>query len=771
MNVFDPDGEKSVVDIARERFQKAKAAYSTSRQEAVEDIRFVLGDGDNGWQWFDYVRNERESQRRATLTVNVTAQHCNQVINAIRQNRPQARVLPADSFADKKTAELLGGLIRNIQTASNADSAHDNAAQFSVWGGEGYWRVRTDYESPSSFNQTIKIEPILNPFLVYVDPYCRTMDKADAEWGFVFEDIPKSQAIREHPDIQPDSWIDDPGGWVAKDTVRRAEYFYCEWVKDEALLLIDGSSVLKSEADKMPGYEAFVVKRRPTEVRKWKWCKLVGGETEPVDSRDWPGSYLPIVQVIGVEVNVNGEIVRKGLVRDLKDPARMLNYAYSAAIETIALQNKVPYMIAAEAVQGHETDWGTANTENLAYLTWNARDDEGNELPKPERQQPSVMPTAQVQMLQLSTEQMRAASGQQSANFGIRSEAQSGIGIQRLKQQGEVATFHFPDNLARALRYEAMLLLDLIPKVYDTKRVVRILGLDGRAEQATLDPAAQASYAEEYAGIEKDVSRIFNPQMGSYDVVIDTGPSYATQRQEAFTALTDLAGRRPELMQVAGDIIMRAADFPMAEQLAERLEKTLPPNLLDQKGQKPVPPEAQAQINQLTQQAQQMSQMLDDAQAELQKGDAMKGEAAMQKMQADAQLKSRELDLREQELMIEDYRAQTERATAQANAEVAAQEAEKAEAVEPEVGEDGQPAQSAEQMLLQAFMQTLEQMQASSMQQANTNAQAVAAMLEAQAQTQQAVETLAMTAAAPKDIVVGRDSDGTLRGRVVPTLQ
>ena len=170
MNPFDDDAGKSVVELARERFQKAQAAYSASRQMAVEDIRFVLGDADNGWQWFDSIRDERQANRRATLTVNMTAQHCNQIINAIRQNRPQSRILPADNFADKKTAEILGGLIRNIQTASAADEAHDNAAQYSIWGGEGYWRIRTDYESPTSFNQQILIDPILNPFLVLIDP-------------------------------------------------------------------------------------------------------------------------------------------------------------------------------------------------------------------------------------------------------------------------------------------------------------------------------------------------------------------------------------------------------------------------------------------------------------------------------------------------------------------------------------------------------------------------------------------------------------------------
>jgi len=342
---------------------------------------------------------------------------------------------------------------------------------------------------------------------------------------------------------------------------------------------------------------------RETSIKQWKWCKLIGGHDKPVDEKDWAGDYLPIVAVVGKELNVNGEIVRKGIVRDLKDPARMVNFAYSEAIQTVALQNKIPYIAAAEAIEGFEDNWKHANTSNDAILPWNHVDEDGNPIPKPERQQPAVLPSAQVQLLQVSTEQMRAASGQQNANFGIKSEASSGVGIQRLKVQGETATFHFPDNLRRALQYEAKILIDLIQKIYDTRRVVRILGLDGKEEQAILDPQAEGYEESQQSDVEEDVQRIFNPTVGQYDVVIDTGPSFQTQRQEGFTMLSEIASRNPQLMQIAGDLIMRNADIPGAQEIADRMEKTLPPNLQGEKSN------AQAQMAQQMQQLQQKSQM------------------------------------------------------------------------------------------------------------------------------------------------------------------
>ena len=691
----DPEAGLTVVELARERYAKGEAAYKTTRQQALEDTKFVMGDSDNGWQWPDDIQDVWGEDSTVRLTINLTAQHCNQVINGIRQNRPAARVLPVDSGADKRTAEIMGGLIRNIQVSSNADDAHDVGAEHAIYGGEGYWRIVTEYESEDSFDQVIKIKPVSNPNMVVIDPSAQEIDKSDAEWGFVAEEITKTRCRREHPKVDPSSWIKDSGGWVKEDTVIRAEYFYVDWIDDEALLMMDGTSMLKSQAEEQvklgairQDYESVVKKRRPTKRKKWTWCKLLGGEEEPLDVKEWLGSYLPIVSVVGKEVNVNGEIIRKGLVRDLKDAARMVNYSYSAAVTSIALQNDVPYIASVEATEGLEEDWDTANTRKHGRLRWNARDKNGNELPKPERQAPVIMPTAQVQMLELSISQMRAVSGQQNSNFGIRSEAQSGIGIQRLKQQGEVATFHFPDNLTRALKYESKILLDLIPKYIDTRRVVRILGLDGRAEQATLDPQAQQAYAEEMAGAEQDIQKIFNPTLGKYDVVIDTGPSYQTQRTEAYANLSELAGKNPKLMDVAGDLVFRAADFPMAEQLAERWEKTLPPGLADQKGQQQIPPPIQAHLQQTEAQMGDMAKMLDAGQAELQRleqenqalkvdktleaqkiqAEADKARVEAIKAQAEAQNRSRELD-------IEMFRADTERKTALANAQQAEMQA------------------------------------------------------------------------------------------------
>jgi len=731
------EATNSVVELARIRYQRAKDFYDNPRLLAIEDTRFVMGDSDNGWQWpAEIYRDRANVNKKPCLTVNVTAQHCNQIINNIRQNRPSAKVLPVDDHADIETAKILGGMLRAIQSESSADTAHDTAAEHAIYGGEGYWRVVTEYEDYNSFNQVIRIKPIMNPFLVFIDPAAKEPDRSDARWGFVFEDISKDQAREDHPGVDPSNWVDDGQGWVKEDMVRRAEYFWCEYVDDVLYLLEDTTTILKSELEK-EGAEAkdgFIrldgvptvgfVYERPTKRKQWKWAKLLGGEDKPVDERDWAGQYMPIITVVGKELNVNGDIVRKGVVRDLKDPARMLNYSYSAAVETLALQNKVPYLIANEAVEGFEDIWGAANLENRSYLPWNAWDDEGRQLPKPERQSAAQMATAQVQMLQLSTEQMRAASGQQNANFGIKSEASSGVGIQRLKAQGEIATFHFPDNLARALKYEAKVVLDLIPKVMEQKQVVRLLGLDGKQETALMDPEMQSAFAETNASIDK----IFNPGVGRYDVTIDTGPSYQTQRQESADFIANAVQRDNSIMQVAGDLVWKSQDFPLAEEFSERYKKlpTIAP-LLDDKGKQEIPPQAQAQMQEMQQQLQMLDQAIQGMEQEL---------SQTQDKQRQAELKAQMEESKRIKAETENYVLKAEK-----QLETGKQQAiQEVQAAIPQPEMEQEMPEEPVAPVLEALIGSLQQF---AQQQVQANEQLVAAIQESSAATQSSVEQMA----------------------------
>lgn len=608
------EADEKLVQEAHKRFERCQSSESEFRELFRKDLRFAHGDSDNGYQWDQDVYSARMLDKRPCLTINKTKQHNRQITNQARENKPSVRVSPVDDGADKKTAQIINGIIRHIEVNSNADTAYDTGAEFAVDGGIGYWRVTTDYASDDSFDQEIYIRRVKNPLNVYLDDAIQEADGSDANFGFVFEDIDKDEFKARYPDDDCVGWPLESGTeWLNRDMIRLAEYFYATDETDYLVADEFGNTFRMSTAT--PEQKAFLqgmpdVRKRKVKKRVIRWCLIAGDQI--LDRREWPGRYIPIVRVVGEEVDIDGKTERKGHTRDMKDPQRMYNYWSSSATEHVALQNKIPYVGPAEAREGYETYWDNANNRNFSYLPYNHTDDNGNPIPAPVRQQPPVMAQAYMQGMQVAQEEMKMASGQYDASFGANPSTQSGRALNTLQRKGDLANFHFIDNLARAIKYTGRILVDLIPKVYDTPRVLRILGEDGSEEMVKIDPGQAESVVEKRDVTTGDIERIYNPGVGRYDVVVSVGPSYTTRRAEAFEALTNLAQGNPALLDKAGDLIMKAADFPMADELAERLAKLLPPGVKDD-GDSPEAAAAKKQIQELQGQLQALGKEYNEA--------------------------------------------------------------------------------------------------------------------------------------------------------------
>jgi len=608
--------DRKIVEEAHERFRRCEEAESDFRKLFREDLRFAHGDSDNGYQWPTEVWSNRILDKRPCLTINKTLQHNRQITNGARENKPSVRVSPVDNGADKKTADIFNGIIRHIEANSSADTAYDTAAEFAVDGGIGYWRVVTNYASDDSFEQEIFIKRVKNPLMVYLDPDIEEADGSDAKFGFVFKDMLKKEFDARYPDIDCIGWPMEGGDeWLSKDKIRLAEYFHVVEITDWLIADELGRTVKMSELEG-EGANAEMLKALPDSRKRKirrpevKW-KMIAGD-QIIERGDWLGKYIPIVRVVGEETDIDGKVERKGHTRTMKDPQRMYNYWTSSATEHVALQNKIPYVGPAEAREGYEQYWENANTANFSYLPYNHVDDEGNPVPPPTRQAPPVMAPAYLQGMQAAAEEMKMASGQYDASFGANPNSQSGRALNTLQRKGDLANFHFVDNLARSIKYTGRILIDLIPKVYDTPRVIRILGEDGAEDQAKIDPNQPEAVREEQNPTTGDIERIYNPSVGRYDVTVAVGPSYSTRRAEAFEAMTQMAQGNPQLLQQAGDLIMKAADFPMADQLAERLAKFLPPGIRDDK-QSPEMQQLNQQLQQCQAQLQALGQEYNDA--------------------------------------------------------------------------------------------------------------------------------------------------------------
>jgi Skp family chaperone for outer membrane proteins len=661
------DSDESVIEEARERFEQAKDGASDNRQSFKEAIAFVAGE-----QWDDKLKKAREGQGRPCLVLDRLTTHINQIVNDQRQNKPQIKVHPVDDFGDVKTAEVFDGLIRHIERVSNATTAYETAGFTQVAGGVGYWRILTDYIDDTAFEQDICIERVTNPLSIYFDPEAKEQDGSDGDFAFVIDEMPRKKFEKLYPKAKTDSWpgMSDTKGWYSEDTVRIAEYFRI--VKEDVTLcqLADGSIV---EKDDMP-VDAECIAERPGKSRKVEWYKLGGRAV--VDKREWVGKWIPIVRIVGNEIDQSGKLSYTGLTDRMMDAQRAYNYWNSVVTETVALQPKAPYIGAKGQFKGVEGRWANANNSNPSYLEYEPVELNGSVLPAPNRVPPPLVPQGAIQAVQLAAEDMQWISGQHAAQMGAPSAESSGRAIMAKERQGQTSTYHYVDNLARGIRHTGRILVDLIPKVYDTARVVRVLGDDGASDAAHIDPQMPGSMAK--IQTPDGIQKIYNLNVGRYDVAVAVGPSYLSKRQESVEAMTQLLQANPAMWQIVGDLYLRNQDWPGAQQMADRLAKTVPPELQatgDDEGQEKQQiaqmqgalQQAEAMVQQQGQQLQGAQQLAQEADQEVQQ---LKGE--LQKLQFDMAAKTQDTTIKAQADM---YRADVDRYKADAEMRIAEIEA------------------------------------------------------------------------------------------------
>ena len=619
--------DKQMMDVMRQRFKTAIAAYSDSREDELDDLRFMAGSPDNNWQWPADVLSTRGSVQgqtinaRPCLTINKLPQHVRQVTNDQRQNRPSGKVIPANDEADIEVAEIFDGIVRHVEYISDADVAYDTACDNQVTYGEGYIRILTDYCDEMSFDQDIRIERVRNSFSVYMDPNIQDPCGADAEWCFITEDMTKEEYEREFPDAQPVSTLMSSGVgdqtlamWITQNSIRIAEYFYVEHDRATLNLYPNGMTAFDKspEAQQMAMQGVPVIRQRPADRRRIKWVKTNGFEA--LEEREWAGKWIPVVRVIGNEFEVDGQMYISGLVRNAKDAQRMYNYWVSQEAEMLALAPKAPFIGYGGQFEGYEHQWKTANTTNWPYLEINpdVTDGQGGMLPLPQRAAPPMASPGLLQAKMGAADDIKASTGQYDSSIGQTSNERSGKAILARERQGDTGTYHYVDNLARAIRYVTRQLVDLIPKIYDTQRIARIIGIDGETKNVRIDPNQPMPVRKVVDDEGIVIEKIYNPSVGKYDVIVTTGPSYMTKRQESMEAMSQILQGNPQLWAVAGDLFVKNMDWPGAQEMAKRLQKTIDPKLLQDDEENPALEAANQQIQAMGQEMEQMHQMLEN---------------------------------------------------------------------------------------------------------------------------------------------------------------
>lgn len=587
------------IEEAKQFLRFCGEADSNNRAEALDDVRFCAGD-----QWPVETQNSRLLESRPCLTINKVDAYVRQICNQQRQQRPRIKVHGMNSESDAKVAEILTGICRHIEVQSNADHAYDTAFEYAVKMGWGYFRITTDYVREDSFEQEIYIKPIENPFTVYFDPNSQSPDGRDAEKALITTVMTKKAFSAMYPDAEVDQGFnargtgDSNAEWVMKEDIRIAEYFYTVRKPVKIVQLSDGTTVKKSQLPDeklMADAGVFVINERDTHEKEIKWVKLTGMEI--LEESTWPGKYIPIIPVYGQTVVVDSKHKKFGLVRQAKDPQKMYNYWTTALTESVALAPKAKWILAEGQDEGHENEWAQANIASKATLRYKQTDIDGRVAPPPIRQQPEAPPTGITTALQGLNADLMAVVGIYDPSQ-LPQGMQSGKAIQGQQMQVDMVNYHYFDNLTRSISHVGTIILDLVPKIYDTQRVMRIIGDDGKPDLVTINQPG-----EDEQGIQKILNDV---TVGQYDVVMDTGPGYNSKRSEAVESMMTLLAADPNLMQTAGDLIFRNMDFPGAEIVADRLAAANPMAQIDDKS--PIPPQVQMQLKANDAQMQQMQQ-------------------------------------------------------------------------------------------------------------------------------------------------------------------
>jgi len=617
--------DAAIIAECIERMAISMAADSENRTNALDDLAFLKGD-----QWDERVKQARTMDGRPCLTINKLPVSLHQVTNSQRQNVPSIKVHPVSEGADQKVAEVVQGGIRHIEYKSKADVCYDTAVNSAAAIGIGYFRLVTKYVSPSSFDQEIAFQRIRNPFTVYMDPSIIEVDGSDQQWCILSTKQPRSEFRLQYPDADPCDWNvvrgmgDRTNEWIMKDELRTAEYYRMHYENATAVLLSNGESGWKDKLLELPE-GVTVVKERKSQRKTVQWFKL--NAVQVLERAEIPCQWIPVFPVLGDEIDMDGKVYRSGLIRNAKDPARMYNFWVTSATEEIGLRSKAPYIGAEGQFEGHESKWNVANARNFPYLEYKLKSLGGQLAPPPQRQAPADVPAGYLTMASHASDDLKATTGIFDASLGARSNETSGKAINARDRQGETANFHYTDNLNTTLRHAGRCIVDMWPKVYDGTRTLQIMGEDGKVSSVDINKPEVKQVPQE-GGIPEAVETVMNDMtVGDYAVTISVGPSYDTLRQEAVEGLLQTAQNWPKLMDVAGDKVIRSMDWPMADQIADRVEKTIDPALrkgedgaeevddnMVQTPKGPIPKEqVGTMLEQMDQQMQQLSQQLQEA--------------------------------------------------------------------------------------------------------------------------------------------------------------
>jgi hypothetical protein len=633
-----PDGDAEVLSLMRKRLRQCINAEEHYRTDAIDDAKFRAGTwGSVSYQWPSGIQQARTADGRPCLTINRMPAFIRQVTNAARAAHLEITVNPVDDQSDPKVAEVLQGTIRNIEINSFADRAYAMASDKQAEQGRGYIRILKEWSDPEhGFKQRLKIKREKNPLAIYSDPTAQEMDASDADWQMkvtdidrdAFKDITGKDAPLEGCLDELGSAGDETGDWFPNGKVRWVEYFSREprGDKKHLALLSTGKEITYPDEKQQKELEKLgitIKMDRWVQPKKfiWRKCDAVTIHEETT----WDSKAPPWIPVLGDELQIEGELDFRGVVRDSKSSGQIYNVQVSALTESVGVGQKMPVVGLRGQFGAPESAmrraWETASTKVHAFLEVEPMDIDGKPAPKPEPMS-FEQPLEGIALAIRQTDQdYKSTAGFQDASLGERGPQESGKAILARQKQDELGSSHYLDNLRFALCAVGRQLVDLIRSTYDVPTILRINGKSDQARKVMVFSGARNDpRLPQYRPMGPDgkpvpfnlpdgVKEIYDLSLGEFDIEVSAGPTSGTRRQEAVEAMSALFERLPpEVTTKYLDLYFQMMDFPMGQQMAERAKLMLPPELQQENIDPNIPPQTQAEINQLKQENQQLKQ-------------------------------------------------------------------------------------------------------------------------------------------------------------------
>ena len=573
--------DEELLEAAKEQFSQSVDAFEANQTRYEKDVKF----GRMGEQWNADDIEARKNQGRPSLTVNRMPSFIRQVVNDARQNKPSIKVHPFDDKADPETAEVINGIIRNIEQVSKADLAYDTAIDCATSGGFGYFRVDLDYADDDTFDMDIRINRILNPLTIYPDAASTCADSSDWNYCFVTEMMPKDEFEDQYPEADAINWSpthleNNDQAWYDKDQVRVAEYWVREPVNKTIYLMSSGDVVSEETYTQLESeYAAAGIELLNTRATtSHKVTQYIMNGQQVLETNEWPGKFIPIVPLYGEEVFIDGERHFFSLIHFAKDAQSIYNYWRTTTTELVAMAPKTPWIGPSGSFDTDLDRWQNANTETYSYLEYDG------DVP-PQRQPFAGPPAGALQEALNASDDMKSVMGLHDASMGAQSNEISGVAIGKRVRESDTSTYHFIDNMARAIRHAGIIIVDLMPMIYSKPRMMRVLGEDGVPQTVAVNQQLtkeQEMLQGEMMEQREAMDAIYDLTVGKYDVTVKAGPSYTTQREEARESMIALLQAFPQAASVTGDLVVNAMDWPNADIFAKRLKSLLPPGVIDE---------------------------------------------------------------------------------------------------------------------------------------------------------------------------------------------